>query len=301
MEINPAGCDRLIEEPDIFTLKENSFGGTLSWYASPRPDGEHTDGMMAEDACWVLERCAKRSDRPFFLAVGFYRPHTPYVAPEKYFNPYQLDEMPVVNVDAATADRDDVPEAALKSHKAEHDKLNDDLRRECLQAYYASTSFMDAQVGTVLNALEANGLAENTIVVFTSDHGYHLGEKRLWQKMSLFEQSARVPMIVAAPGMKGGQVVDSPVGLIDLYPTLSELCDVPAPEVMHGQSLTPMLKDPSVVGRGHAITHVSRSEGPKGKRTTYNGYSIRTSRHRLTLWKNGQKRRGTLRSSRRPT
>lgn len=289
MEINPAGCDRLIEEPDIFTLRENSFGGTLSWYASPRPDEQHTDGMMADDAAWVLERCAKRKDRPFFLAVGFYRPHTPYVAPAKYFEPYKLEEMPVVDVERATADRDDVPEAALKSHKADHDKLNDKLRRECLQAYYASTTFMDAQVGKVLDALESNGLAENTIVVFTSDHGYHLGEKRLWQKQSLFEQSARVPLVVAAPGMEGGQVAESPVGLIDLYPTLAELCDVPAPKTLHGQTLVPMLNDPSTVGRGHTITHVSRSEGPKGKRTTYNGYSLRTPRYRLTLWKNGQK------------
>lgn len=288
LELNPAGCDRLIEEPDIFTLRENSFGGTLSWYASPRPDEKHTDGMMADDAVWVLERCAKRTDRPFFLAVGFYRPHTPYVAPEKYFKPYKLDEMPVVDVDKATADQADVPEAALKSHKAEHDKLNDQLRRECLQAYYASTSFMDAQVGKVLDALDDTGLAENTIVVFTSDHGYHLGEKMLWQKLSLFEQSARVPLIIAAPGKKGGQVAESPVGLIDLYPTLAGMCDVPAPDVMHGQSLEPMLDDPATTGRGHAITHVSRTDGPKGKRTTFNGYSLRTPRYRLTLWKNGQ-------------
>lgn len=288
MEINPAGCDRLIEEQDIFTLREGSFGGTLSWYASPRPDEQHTDGMMADDAAWVLERCAKRKDRPFFLAVGFYRPHTPYVAPEKYFKSYRLDKMPVVDVEQATADQSDVPDAALQSRKAEQDKLNDQLRRECLQAYYASTSFIDAQVGKVLDALDANGLSDNTIIVFTSDHGYHLGEKMLWQKMSLFEQSARVPLIISAPGLKGGQVASSPVGLIDVYPTLAGLCDVSAPEVLHGQTLEQMLADPSAVGRGHAITHVVRTAGPKGNRTTFNGYSLRTERYRLTLWKDGQ-------------
>lgn len=285
MEINPAGCDRLIEEPDIFTLRENSFGGTLSWYASPRPDEEHTDGMMADDAAWVLERCAKRKDRPFFLAVGFYRPHTPYVAPEKYFEPYALDEMPVISQEDIQADIADVPAPSLLSHKNDHDKLTDPLRRECLQAYYASTTFMDAQVGKVLDALEANGLADNTIIVFTSDHGYHLGEKGLWQKQSLFEQSARVPMIISAPGMKQGVSSDAPTGLIDVYPTLADLCDVKMPDVMHGQSMKATLSDPEEMGRGFTISQVMRSRG-KAK-PAYFGYSIRNPRYRLTLWDDG--------------
>lgn len=284
MEINPAGCDRLIEEPDIFTLREGSFGGTLSWYASPRPDEEHTDGMMADDAAWVLERCAKQK-RPFFLTVGFYRPHTPYVAPEKYFEPYALDKMPVISQESIRADVADVPRASLLSHKNDHDKLTDPLRRECLQAYYASTTFMDAQVGKVLDALEANGLTDNTIVVFCSDHGYHLGEKGLWQKMSLFEQSARVPMIISAPGIEGGVSSEAPTGLIDLYPTLAALCDVDAPAEMHGQSLVPTLKDPEELGRGFSLSQVQRSRG-KGK-PPYDGYSIRTPSYRLTLWDGG--------------
>src|SRR6056297_226203 len=121
MEINPAGCDRLIEQPDIFSLREGSFGGTLSWYASPRPDEQHTDGMMADDACWVLERCAKRKDRPFFLAVGMYRPHTPYVAPEKYFRAYDLADMPVISQAGIRDDLQDVPPASLLSQKKEQE------------------------------------------------------------------------------------------------------------------------------------------------------------------------------------
>ncbi len=105
MELNPAGADRLIEEDKIFSLKPGEFGGTLSWFASPRGDIEHTDGLMAEDAEWILERCAKRNDRPFFLAVGFFRPHTPYVSPQKYFDLYPEKEMPVVeNVKEDQAD-----------------------------------------------------------------------------------------------------------------------------------------------------------------------------------------------------
>ncbi|MDZ7616715.1 MAG: sulfatase, partial [Patescibacteria group bacterium] len=179
LQLNPAGVDRLEEEPHIFSLVPGQFGGTLSWYASPKGDEHHTDGMLAADAEWVLERCARRKDRPFFLAVGFFRPHTPYVAPKPYFDLYPKDQIPLAKV-AADA-RADLPPAALGSYKREQDKLTDDLRRECIQAYFASTTFMDAQVGRVLDALERLGLAENTIVVFTSDHGYHLGEHGLWQ------------------------------------------------------------------------------------------------------------------------
>lgn len=281
LELNPAGCDRLIEEPDIFSLRKNSFGGTLSWYASPRPDAEHTDGMLAEDAKWVLERCAKRNNRPFFLAVGFYRPHTPYVAPKPYFDRYDQAKMPVVQ--GVEQDVQDLPADALGSHKKDHELLTDKLRREAIQAYYASTTFMDAQVGAVLDALDETGLADNTIVVFTSDHGYHLGEHGLWQKMSLFEQSARVPMIIAAPGIQGGKVAQTPVGLIDLYPTLTELCGVTAPANLQGQSLVEVMKDTTLPGRGWSLSQVTR--GPVSNRR--HGYSIRTQRWRYTRWNNG--------------
>jgi arylsulfatase A-like enzyme len=192
--------------------------------------------MMAADAAWVLERCAKQKHRPFFLAVGFFRPHTPYVAPEDpYFGYYPLSKMRVV--EDVEEDQADLPAAALGSYKREQDKLTDDLRREALQAYYASISFMDAQVGHVVDALDRLGLADNTIIVFTSDHGYHMGEHGLWQKMSLFEESARVPLLIVAPGVsKPGTVAKAPVGLIDLYPTLAELCRAGAGESAGAES-----------------------------------------------------------------
>ncbi len=294
LELNPAGVDRL-ELNDIFTLTPGQYGGTLSWLASPKSDPHHTDAKLAADAEWVLERCAKQKDSPFFLAVGFYRPHTPYVAPAKpYFDWYPEAEMPVLPPIDKNAP--DIPAAALGSYKPEQDKLTDELRRQCLQAYYASISFMDAQVGRVMDALDRLGLADNTIIVFTSDHGYHMGEHGLWQKLSLFEESARVPMLIVAPGVsKPGTVAATPVSQVDLYPTLAELCGVKAPDNLQGQSLVPMLKDTSAKGRGWALTQVVRggvgrpgkaaAKGAAGRR--FFGYSLRTERWRYTEWGEG--------------
>lgn len=296
MELNPAGVDRLEEEPHIFSLLPGQFGGTLSWYASPKSDPYHTDGLMAEDAEWVLERCAKRKDRPFFLAAGFFRPHTPYVSPKAYFDLYPEQKMPVVQ--GVKEDQADIPPAGLGSHKQEQDKLTDDLRRQCRQAYYASISFMDAQVGRVINALDRLGLADNTIIVFTSDHGYHMGEHGLWQKLSLFEESARVPLLIVAPGVAAqGGSAKSPVSHVDVFPTLAALCGITPPANLQGQSLVPLLKDPSVAGRGWAITQVMRGGGPARASVTTNisadgerffGYSLRTPRWRYTEWNEGR-------------
>ncbi len=282
IELNPAGVDRLEEEPSIFTLRPGSFGGTLSWYASPKSDEFHTDGLQASDAEWVLERCAKDKNRPFFLAVGFFRPHTPYVAPkDPYFGYYPEAEMPVVQ--GVEEDQKDIPAPGLASYKKEQDALTDDLRRQCLQAYYASISFMDAQVGHVVEALDRLGLADNTIIVFTSDHGYHMGEHGLWQKQSLFEESARVPLLMVAPGVsQPGSVVEDPVGEVDLFPTLAELAGVKTPDNLQGQSLVPLLKDPSAEGCGWALTQVQRGGGKNNP--GFAGYSLRTRQWRYTEW-----------------
>ncbi len=294
MELNPAGVDRLEEHSKIFSLTPGQFGGTLSWYASPKGDDRHTDGLMADDAAWVLERCAKKQDRPFFLAVGFFRPHTPYVAPRPYFDLHPEKTMPVVQ--GVKEDQADIPPAGLGSYKKEQDKLTDDLRRQARQAYNASITFMDAQVGKVVDTLDRLGLADNTIIVFTSDHGYHMGEHGLWQKMSLFEESARVPLLIVAPGMKKGVVAKAPVSHLDLFPTLADLCGVTPPANIQGQSLAPMLEDPSVEGRGWALTQVSRGGGRARAAVTTNvgadgrrffGYSLRTPRWRYTEWDEG--------------
>lgn len=273
--VNPAGRDKA-EENKIFTLTPRSYGGTLSWLASAGGDLEQTDGLGATAGISLLE---EYQDRPFFLAVGFYRPHTPYVAPKQYFAGYDVKQIELPSL--SDADRKRAPAAAYASAKKEQETMNDDLRREAMQAYWASITFMDAQVGRVLDALDRLGLTDNTIVVLTSDHGYHMYQHGLWQKMSLFENSARVPLIVAAPGAKGnGQANAGPVELVDIYPTLADLCGLPAPAYLDGASLRPALDDPSKSVKEAAFTQIRRGN--------FDGYSVRTAHWRYTLWDEGR-------------
>jgi iduronate 2-sulfatase len=237
----------------------------------------------------VLERCARQKDRPFFLGVGFFRPHTPYVSPRKYFDLYREKDMPVVT--GIAEDQADIPAPALASRQKSSDEMSDDQRRQCRQAYYASISFMDVQVGRVLDALDRLNLSDNTVIVMTSDHGYSLGEHGLWQKFNLFEESCRVPLIIVAPGVsRKGAVVKTPVQMIDFFPTLAELCGVTPPQNLQGQSLVPMLKDPSVAGRGWALSMVPRGN-IRQPETWYPNYSLRTPRWRYTEWKEGHEGR----------
>ena len=153
--------------------------------------------------------------------------------------------------------------------------------RKCKQAYYATVSYVDAQVGLLLEALEKKGVLDNTIIVFWSDHGYFLGEKGLWYKRKAFELSARVPMIIAGPGIKKGAVSGRTVELLDLYPTLADLCDLKPPKELEGSSLSPLLSNPSAEWDKPAITQVWHN--PKAW-----GYSIRTERWRYTEWMRGE-------------
>ncbi len=276
---NPIGRDRL-EEDKIFSLVPGKFGATLSWLAADGTDEEQTDGIGANMAIDLLRK--HRNER-FFIAVGFYRPHTPYVSPKAYFAKYPPAKVPLpVN---PPDDRDDIPPLALPD-KPEQLTMSEDLKRQAMQAYFASISFMDAQLGRVLDELERLGLSDDTIVTMTSDHGYHLNEHLLWQKQSLFEESTRVPMIVSVPGMKtAGRRSYAIVEMIDLYPTLAELCGLPLPEHLDGKSMVPILHDPDLAGKPFAVTQVYRSVSKKER---VFGYSIRTPRWRYTEWDEGR-------------
>ncbi len=284
---NPAGVDHLDEEPRIFSLKPGHFGGTLSWFASPAPDAEHTDGLVAARAERLLAEFAADRDRPFFLAVGFFRPHTPFVAPRSYFDLHPADEMPVVT--GVAEDRRDIPPAALQSGHREQDEMSDDQRRQARQAYAASISFLDAQVGRVIAALDRHGLTDETIVVFTSDHGYHMGEHGLWQKMSLFEESCRVPLMIVWPGKTpAGGVARAPVSHVDLYPTIAAGCGLTPPPGLPGQDLARLLADPDQAGRNWAVTQLRRPGGKSDARPPLVGASLRTPRWRYTEWDEGR-------------
>ena len=286
---NPRGVDREVHDR-IHTLQKGRFGGTLSWLEIDSKDEEHTDGIGATQAIELLEEHhPDKAGKPFFLAVGFYRPHTPYVAPSHYFKLYPRQAIdPVLE---KPGDRDDIPPAALADRPKQRE-LTVAKRKEIIQAYYASTTLMDAQVGRLLDALERLDLASRTVVVFVSDHGYHLGHHGLWQKGDLFEGSARVPLIIAVPGTRhGGKGTGAITELVDLYPTLADLCGLPVPEQLPGQSLRPVLEDPGRAGKAAAFTvATSRGPRPRGNRQTkrFLGHTIRTPRYRYTEWGDGE-------------
>jgi len=251
---------------------------SMEWAELSSPDEETADGVVARRSATMLKRLAA-DKKPFFLAVGFRRPHQPYAAPKAYFDKYPLARIAALASPVEHLRR--IPAPAL-TYPPGTPQLSDDERRQVTAAYYACVTFMDAQVGVVLDALAENGLADSTIVVFTSDHGYHLGEHGgLWHKMSLFEPSARVPLVIAAPGMKGnGQSCGRLVELVDVYPTLVDLCGLPTVEGLEGYSLRPLLENPEAQWKSAAYTQVSR-DGIVGR-------SVRTARWRYTEWDEGR-------------
>jgi len=273
---NPKGRD-VADEPKIFSLEPGNFGGTVSWLAADGTDAEQTDGIAAARAVALLEGYA-REKTPFFLAVGFYRPHTPYVAPKPWYEKHpltgvQLPEVPLEH-DAG------VPAPAIASRKPEERRLTGDLGREAVQAYRASVSFVDAQLGIVIDALDRVGLRDNTIVVFTSDHGYHRGEHGLWQKRSLFEESSRVPLVVALPGGRAGVTAPETVELVDVLPTLCDLAGVPLPAGVDGRSLAPLVR----AGGADAAAWTARPAFTEVQHRDVRGVSMRSGRWRYTVW-----------------
>ncbi|MBE7494876.1 MAG: sulfatase [Verrucomicrobiaceae bacterium] len=213
-------------------------GNTFVIVAADGDDMVHSDGKTAAKACELIAQHAKE---PFFLGVGFVRPHVPFVAPKKYFDLYPWEQMTLP--EKVPGDWDDIPKPGINYKTSVNMQMDVTRQKKALAGYYAAVSFMDAQVGKVLDALEKSGQADNTIVIFTSDHGYHLGEHDFWAKVSLHDESARVPLIVSAPGKKPG-VSDSLVELLDLYPTTAKLCGLEVPARLQGKDISPILDDP---------------------------------------------------------
>lgn len=225
-------------------------------FVSVQYDGDGSDQPDHKSATKAMELLAKHKDKRFFLAVGLVRPHYPMVAPRQYFEPYPWSRIDLPEV--PDDDLSDIPAKGLAGTRNGKNPIGQypDNQKRMWSAYYASVTFMDEQVGRILAELDRLGLRDDTAVIFTSDHGYHLGEHTFWQKNNLHEDVIRVPLIVSVPGMKAGRS-ESISELVDLYPTVTDLMGLETPSSVQGKSLVPILKDSTVSIRDAALSLTS--------------------------------------------
>ncbi|HBE43428.1 MAG TPA: iduronate-2-sulfatase [Bacteroidales bacterium] len=273
--VNPAGMDKTSLEPVVTNYTPKRGLGSAMAYMNDRNgnDREHTDGKVATEAIKLMDQ---HKNEPFFIAAGFYRPHCPWIAPGKYFDLYKPEQFSLPEISEETLKQ--YPEPALASTNPwPYFGITREQALECIHAYYAAISFVDAQIGKLLDAVDSLGLSDNTIIVFWSDHGYHLGEHGLWFKQSCFEESAKVPLIISVPGSKkSGKICRRTVELVDVYPTLAELTGQIPPSDLEGNSLVRLLKNPKAGWKHPAYTQVQRGTVP--------GHSVRTEKWRYTEW-----------------
>lgn len=264
-----------------------------AYEVSPKADDQLPDGATAAEAVKRLAALKSKS-QPFFLAVGFLKPHLPFVAPKKYWDIYDPNTIPVPTTDKLPTGS---PEFAGHNNSELHaypgvpkeNPIPADFAKTLRHGYYACISYTDAQIGKVLDALDKEGLADNTIIVLWGDHGWQLGEHGLWHKHTNFEIAARAPLLISVPGAKtAGQKCQAPVEFVDVYPTLADVCGLPIPSGLGGRSLKAFIENPTMPDQSKvAISQYPRSapEGP------VMGYSIRNDRYRATFWRerNGSK------------
>ncbi|MFC3196837.1 sulfatase [Parapedobacter deserti] len=254
------------------------------------PDIAYADGQIAEDAILLMEKAAA-TDTPFFLAVGFMKPHAPFCAPETYWKRYERTMFAVAQRDRPIGS----PELAFHQWQElrgyadvpDEGEITPEQEQELIHGYYACISYVDAQIGKVMDRLEELGMANNTIIVLWGDHGYHLGEQALWCKSTNFELDVRVPLILSAPGMRSnGGSTDAMVESVDIYPTLSDLCGIQATTTLAGTSLRPLLDNPRVDWGHPAFSQFVRPYAAihNSERATHMGYSVRVKGWRYTCW-----------------
>lgn len=251
------------------------------WSETLGGDAAPVDGGFARKGVEWLE--GRDKSKPFFLAIGFHRPHLPLVAPAEYYDLYPFESITLP--EAPADDEADIPAPARNGAVPGYtNAANPEQRRAAIRGYLACVSYVDAQAGFVLDALKRLGLDENTIVIFTADHGWHLGEHGLWHKRSLFEESARVPLLISAPGMKtAGRRTTSLVESLDLFPTLCDLTGVAPLDLLQGKTLRPLLTDADATIHDAAFT-----EARRGPAAEFWGRSVRTPRWRFTEWNEGR-------------
>jgi iduronate 2-sulfatase len=272
---------------------DGGLGASIAMYESKSSPQLHTDYLVAEAAIAMLETRRKQPNDPWFIGVGFYKPHVPWIIPSEYFDMYPLRE-----IQATPFDSDEMHIAPAWAYitKTPNYGMTTDQCRQAIRAYYAAASFMDSNIGRLLDALQRLGLADNTTIVFWADHGWQLGEHGQWEKQTLFEPAARVPLMIGGAGvLAAGQACARTVEHLDIYPTLVELCSLQgAPSNLHGQSLAPLLSNPGAIWSKPAITQIFRPGnysppwgGPNIPAGGIMGYSIRNERYRYTSWKQG--------------
>jgi iduronate 2-sulfatase len=275
-----------------YQLKESTDNGRPNKQGGPRgastecadvPDTTYADGQIADEAIARLKAFKQNPGKPWFLGVGFAKPHLPFVAPKKYWDLYQRDAFPLPTVKTPPLGAPKFApttwgELRQYSDIPEVGTLDDAKTRLLIHGYHAATSYMDAQLGRLLDALDATGLANDTIILFWGDHGWHLGDHGMWCKHSNYEQAARIPLIVCAPGVaKAGVKTGSLAETVDIYPSLCELANLPPPKGLDGTSFVATLKDPATKTK-EATFHVY----PRGKVL---GRAVRSERYRLVEWK----------------
>lgn len=258
--------------------------GEQDWGPIHLAEVDMNDSINADAA---IARLQQQHEKPFFIAYGTFNPHMPWYVPQKYFDLFPLSDLPTPEL--VSGDLDDVPPLGVEltqgKGKFVDAVLENDLHKEAVQAYLATTAYVDAQMGRVIDALDSSPHAENTIVVFITDHGFHLGEKHHWQKATLWEEATHVLMTIRIPGSTaGGQTCERFVSLLDLYPTLVELCALPPQTGLSGRSFVPLLNDPESDWQSTAITGLTSKGGP-----TWKPYiSIRNATGRYTRYQDGE-------------
>ena len=253
---------------NIFT---SDLGGRYStamphrWFVTVSYEGDGSDQPDYKTASQTIDLIRQRKNEPFYLAAGFVRPHYPMVAPQHYFDKYPIEDIELPHV--PEDDHEDIPPLGFPNVVSTKDQIGKypDNQKRMWAGYYATVTYMDEQVGRIVDELEAQGLRDETVIVFTSDHGYHLGEHHFWQKSNLHEEALRVPLIISAPGYLGGRS-EAIVELMDIYPTVAELTGLSIPDSVQGESLVPILNDPNQQVREAALSIDRR------------GYALRTER-----------------------
>lgn len=261
---------------DGIRFKWDQEGTSTDWGVFPDVDEKMPDYQSAQ---WAKQRLGEKHDKPFFLTVGFLRPHVPWYVPQKWFDMHPLDQvqLPPYKKD----DKDDLPEIAIQADELPMMPTTDwaietEQWKDIVRAYLASTTFVDYYVGEVLKALENSPYKDNTIVVLWSDHGYRLGEKGTFAKHCMWQEGTNVPLIIKTPGGKGGLKSNKPVELLDIYPTLLDICGLPSNSSNEGTSLKPLIDDPNKNSDDAALTTFGR-----------NNHAVVTEKYRYIQYENG--------------